>query len=138
MMPSECFASKAYTFELDLPDKVLYRYADNMVPIPYTTRFIQSVVAYLEKTSHTPELEPECDEYRTFWGPKSQCSEDLKASVSCKCTQCKPIAQQRKQQRAATRDKITSVSASNREMRRNVMRKKDEVQRFGAPKVRTG
>ena len=84
MMPSECFASKAYTPEFDLPDEVLYRYAGNMVPVPYTTRFIQAVVAYLEKAGHKPELEPKCDEYRTYLDSSIQHREDEKATVSCK------------------------------------------------------
>ena len=138
MMPSECFASKAYTLELDLPDEVLYRYAGNMVPVPYTTRFIQAVVAYLEKAGHKPELEPKCDEYRTYLDPALQDREDERASISCKCAQCKPTAQQRKQRKAPTRDKVTSVSASKCEVRRKVMSKKDKAQRLGAPKVRKG
>ena len=111
-----------------------------MVPVPYTTRFIQAVVAYLEKAGHKPEheLEPKCDEYGTYLGPKLQDREDAKTAVSCKCAQCEPTAQQRKQRKAPTRDKINSVSASKREVRRKVMSKKGEAQRLGAPKVRKG
>ena len=130
-MPSECFASKAYSLELDLPDEVLYRYAGNMVPVPYTTRFIQAVVAYLEKAGHKPELEPKCDEYRTYLDSSIQHREDEKATVSCKCAQCKPTAQQQRQRKAPTRGKITSVSASKREVRRKAMGKGSDGQRLG-------
>ena len=34
MMPSECFASKGYPLDLDLPDEIKYRCAGNMVPMP--------------------------------------------------------------------------------------------------------
>ena len=40
--------------------------------------------------------------------------------------------------KGATRDKVTYVSASKREVGRKVMSKKGEAQRLGAPKVRKG
>ena len=47
------------------PDKILYRFAGNMVPISYTSRFIEAAVRYLEAAGCKPDLVPKCDEYAT-------------------------------------------------------------------------
>jgi hypothetical protein len=127
MMPSECFASKGYTLELDVPDEIKYRCAGNMVPIPYTTRFIKAVVQYLERAGKRPVLKPKCDEYRTFMNPVLQLESDTQGLANCRCTQCKsPVVEQEA--------KDQGISAR---IQRKVGKKQRSSQRVGA-KVRKG
>ena len=65
IVSSEYFASKCYPMKPQWPDKILYRFAGNMVPISYTSRFIEAAVRYLEAAGCKPDLVPKCDEYAT-------------------------------------------------------------------------
>ena len=89
IMPDECFASKGYPLKLDhLPDEIKYRFAGIMVPVPYTSRFIEAVVRYLEEAGCTAELTPKCNEYDTYFDSKLQQDCDEQGALFCAHTKC--------------------------------------------------
>ena len=65
-----------------------------MVPISYTTRFIEAVVKYLEDAGCKPDLIPKCVEYATYSDPVLQQRSDEQGQLMCDHSRCvEPQAQ---------------------------------------------